>query len=276
MAQDNCAQGAPQGRRAHAPTGFRRLTPGLLKADRTAEGFAGLPEGVTVHRAAAGRLQGGRAAARHLAAPGACGRLAVPLHPAAGLGARAAGRSCGPRPRCSRRRSACRRPRSRRSTAADRARSRHDEGQPERQALRQARPAEAASSRPTASTCRRSRCAMPNSAAWRRRAGRSASLWAACAGARRSRARPSRRSSRRPPNTASRARSGRRLARESGALARALRGVERVEEMELGVTSLERRQSAARERLESLLGVVDSDPKGPENRPHIYNYKPSL
>ena len=46
MAQDNCAQGAPQGRRAHAPTGFRRLTPGLLKADRTAEGFAGLPEGV--------------------------------------------------------------------------------------------------------------------------------------------------------------------------------------------------------------------------------------
>ena len=30
-----------------APTGFRRLTPGLLKADRTAEGFAGLPQGVT-------------------------------------------------------------------------------------------------------------------------------------------------------------------------------------------------------------------------------------
>ena len=33
---------------AGAPTGFRRLTPGLLQADRTAEGFAGLPEGVTV------------------------------------------------------------------------------------------------------------------------------------------------------------------------------------------------------------------------------------
>ena len=33
---------------AGAPTGFRRLTPGLLKADRTAEGFAGLPDGVTV------------------------------------------------------------------------------------------------------------------------------------------------------------------------------------------------------------------------------------
>ena len=40
--------------------------------------------------------------------------------------------------------------------------------------------------------------------------------------------------------------------------------------MELGVTSLERRQTAARERLEQLLGVVDSDPKGAENRPpHI-------
>ena len=66
------------------------------------------------------------------------------------------------------------------------------------------------------------------------------------------------------------------LARESEALARALRGVERVDEMEAGVTSLERRQTAARERLETLLGVVESDPKGAENRPHIYNYKPSL
>src|SRR3954447_20890508 len=47
MAQDNCAHGAPPGR--HTPTGFRRLTPGLLKADRTAEGFAGIPGGVTVH-----------------------------------------------------------------------------------------------------------------------------------------------------------------------------------------------------------------------------------
>jgi replication initiation protein RepC len=34
---------------AGSPTGFRRLTPGLLKADRTAESFAGLPDGVTMH-----------------------------------------------------------------------------------------------------------------------------------------------------------------------------------------------------------------------------------
>src|SRR5947209_418766 len=47
MAIENSAQGAPRGGFAHSPTGFRRMTPGLLKADRSAEGFAGLPEGVT-------------------------------------------------------------------------------------------------------------------------------------------------------------------------------------------------------------------------------------
>jgi replication initiation protein RepC len=66
------------------------------------------------------------------------------------------------------------------------------------------------------------------------------------------------------------------LARESEALARALRAVERLDEMEAGVTSLERRQTAARERIENLLGVVETVPKGAENRPHIYNYKPNL
>ena len=71
---------------AGGPTGFRRLTPSLLRADRTAEGFDGLPEGVTVpgqllaaFKAAAPRLG-------PVAAAGACGGLAVPLHPAAGLG----------------------------------------------------------------------------------------------------------------------------------------------------------------------------------------------
>ena len=34
--------------------------------------------------------------------------------------------------------------------------------------------------------------------------------------------------------------------------------------------------AAARERLEHLLGMVEIGPKGPENRPHIYNYKPTL
>jgi replication initiation protein RepC len=42
--------------------------------------------------------------------------------------------------------------------------------------------------------------------------------------------------------------------------------------MVMGVTSLERRQRAARERLEVLLGTVETDPREPENRPHQYNY----
>ena len=66
------------------------------------------------------------------------------------------------------------------------------------------------------------------------------------------------------------------LARETEALTRALRAVERVDEMEAGVRSLEHRQTAARERIENLLGLVEADPKGAENRPHIYNYKSSL
>ena len=74
-----------------------------------------------------------------------------------------------------------------------------------------------------------------------------------------------------------------RLADDSRALTTALRKVERPDEMALGVESLERRQRSARERLENLLSAatpevpeaVNSDPKGPENRPHQYTYKPS-
>ena len=43
------AEGTPRVEFAHNPTGFRRLTPGLLKADRAAESFDGLPEGVAAH-----------------------------------------------------------------------------------------------------------------------------------------------------------------------------------------------------------------------------------
>lgn len=45
--------------------------------------------------------------------------------------------------------------------------------------------------------------------------------------------------------------------------------------METGVRSLERRWQTARERIEILLGTVETDPKGSENRPHIYNYNPT-
>ena len=42
------AREAQGGGFAGGPTGLRRLTPSLLRADRTAEDFAGLPDGVTV------------------------------------------------------------------------------------------------------------------------------------------------------------------------------------------------------------------------------------
>jgi len=73
------------------------------------------------------------------------------------------------------------------------------------------------------------------------------------------------------------------LIRESRSQTVALKWVERPEEMAVGVESLERRQRLARERLEFLLSQVESgaqeavnpDPKGAENGPHQYTYKPS-
>ena len=59
------------------------------------------------------------------------------------------------------------------------------------------------------------------------------------------------------------------LARDAEALSRSLRNVIRSNEMEAGVTSLERWQHEAREHLQALLKTVHSGPKGPENRPHI-------
>src|SRR5271163_3162457 len=47
--QTENALGAYGETRAGVPTGFRRLTPGLLRVDRVAEGFEGLPDGVTMH-----------------------------------------------------------------------------------------------------------------------------------------------------------------------------------------------------------------------------------
>ncbi len=68
------------------------------------------------------------------------------------------------------------------------------------------------------------------------------------------------------------------LARDCRNLTRALRTIERSEEMALGAESLERRQRLARERLEFLLSsaaggtpeAADSIPLGPENEPHQF------
>ena len=73
------------------------------------------------------------------------------------------------------------------------------------------------------------------------------------------------------------------LDRETRNLVRALKRVELPAEMALGVENLERRQHSARERLELLLSeaahveaeAVNTDPKGTENGPHQYTYKPT-
>lgn len=75
-----------------------------------------------------------------------------------------------------------------------------------------------------------------------------------------------------------------RLYRDTRELSQALRRVERPDEMTLGVESLERRQREARERLEKRLAelgqdvrkAVNPDPLGAENGPHQYTYKPNL
>jgi replication initiation protein RepC len=48
MDMEYCAQAAPQKGFTGRPTGFRRLTPGLLKVNRVADDFAGLPDGVSM------------------------------------------------------------------------------------------------------------------------------------------------------------------------------------------------------------------------------------
>jgi replication initiation protein RepC len=63
------------------------------------------------------------------------------------------------------------------------------------------------------------------------------------------------------------------LACETADLVRALRAVERLDEMEAGVKSLEGRQTVARERLETLLQGVEMTPSGVKNGLHIYSYK---
>ena len=65
------------------------------------------------------------------------------------------------------------------------------------------------------------------------------------------------------------------LARDTQGLARVLKRPEKPEVMALGVESLERRQKAARECLEGLLKAMDKAPLGAETGPHQYTYKPT-
>jgi replication initiation protein RepC len=62
------------------------------------------------------------------------------------------------------------------------------------------------------------------------------------------------------------------LERDAQTIVQALERVERPDEMEMGITSLEQRQRGARARLETLLKDVKKAPSGIENEPHQYTY----
>jgi replication initiation protein RepC len=271
MVQDNCAQGAPRGRFAHTPTGFRRMTPGLLKADRSANGFHGLPEGV--------ETPGQLLAALKAAAPklGISPRLAHTVDwlfcfthpqdweqgarpivwPSASMQQQALGLSSSQVKEINRRlielglvtmkdspngkRYGKRDPKGRivEAYGFDLApiAARHAEFVRLAEEGRAERAAMGRLRR-RATIARKGIIQILETA---REYGHEGEEWHI-------------------------------LSRETEALARALRAVERVDEMTMGVISLERRQSAARERLEILLETVETDPMGSENRPHQYNY----
>jgi replication initiation protein RepC len=275
MVQENCAEEALRRGFSHAPTGFRRMTPGLLRTDRSAEGFAGLPEGVSTPgqllaalKAAAPRLG---IAPRLVHAVDWLFRFTQPqdwerggrpvVWPSASMQQEALGLSPTQVKETNRRLIELGLVAMKDSPNGKRYGRRDPKGR-----ITEAYGFDLA---PIAT----------RHAEFRRLAeeGRAERL---AMGRLRRRATIARKAIIQILETAAEyAIEGEEwitLARESEALARALRGVERVDEMEAGVTSLERRQAAARERLENLLGVVETVPKGTENRPHIYNYKPSL
>jgi replication initiation protein RepC len=275
MAQENRAQEAPRGRYAHAPTGFRRMTPGLLKADRSAEGFKGLPEGVTspgqllaAVKAAAPRLG---ISPRLVHAVDWLFRFTQPqdwekdsrpiVWPSASMQEEALGLSPTQVKEINRRLIELGLVTMKDSPNGKRYGKRDPRGRIVEAYGFDLAPIAArhAEFRRLAEEGRAERLAMGR---LRRRAtiARKAIVQILETAA----------------EYAIEGEEWQTLARETEALTRALRAVERVDEMETGVASLERRQQAARERLELLLGTVESDPKGAENRPHRYSYNPTV
>jgi replication initiation protein RepC len=275
MAHENSAQGAPRRSSAHAPTGFRRMTPGLLKADRTAENFAGLPEDVESH----GQLLGAfKAAAPRL---GITPRLvhavdwlfcftqpqdwepgARPIvWPSALMQEQSLGLSPSQVKEINRRLIELGLVTMKDSPNGKRYGNRDPKGRiveaygfdlspiAARYAeFEQLAEEDRAERRAMAKLRRRktiARKAIVQIIETAQEYGFDGEEWQV-------------------------------LARETTDLVRALKDVERPDEMETGVTSLERRQREARERLEALLETVETDPKQPENRPHIYNYNRTL
>jgi replication initiation protein RepC len=275
MAHEDCAEEAPRRGFAHAPTGFRRMTPGLLRADRSAEGFVGLPEGVTspgqllaALKAAAPRLG---ISPRLVHAVDWLFRFTQPqdwerggrpvVWPSARMQQEALGLSPTQAKETNRRLIELGLVAMKDSPNGKRYGRRDPKGRIVEAYGFDLAPIAArhAEFRRLAEEGRAERAAMGR---LRRRAtiARKAIIQILETAA----------------EYAIEGEEWQTLARETEALTRALRSVERVDEMEAGVTSLERRQTAARKRLETLLGVVETDPKGAENRPHIYSYKPNL
>src|SRR5271169_3294748 len=277
MAQENCApSGAPRGSFARPATGFRRMTPGLLKADRAAEGFAGLPERVNspgqllaALKAAAPRLG---ISPRLVHAIDWLFRFTQPqdweqgsrpvVWPSASMQQEALGLSASQVKEINRRLIELGLVTMKDSPNGKRYGRRHE---------KTGRIVEAYGFDLSPIAMRH--------AEFVRLAEEGRAVRAAMGRLRR-RATIARKAIIQILETAQEygfaSEEWITLAHETAALVRALRDVERLEEMETRVRSLERRQLAARERLEILLGVVDSVPKEPENRPHQYNYKPSL
>jgi replication initiation protein RepC len=276
MAQDNSAHGAQRRGFAHTPTGFRRLTPGLLKADRSAEGFAGLPEGV--------ESPGQLLAAFKAAAPrlGISPRLVHAVDwlfcftqpqdweegtrpivwPSAQMQQDALGLGPSQAKEINNQLIELGLVTMKDSPNGKRYGRRHEQT---------GKIIEAYGFDLSPIAARHAEFV---------RLAKEAKAERAAMGRLRRRATIARKAITQILETATEygfdGEEWKTLAHETSDLVRALKAVESPEEMEAGVKSLERRQQAARERLEHLLGTVEIGPKEPENRPHIYNYKPNL
>jgi replication initiation protein RepC len=271
---ENCAPEAPQRRFAHAPTGFRRLTPELLQADRSAEAFAGLPEGVTspgqllaAFKAAAPRLG---ISPRLVHAVDWLFRFTQPqdweqgarpvVWPSAALQQETLGLSPTQVKHINRRLIELDLVTMKDSPNGKRYGQRDPKG----------RIVEAYGFDLSPIAVRHGEFV---------RLAEEGRAERALMGRLRRRATIARKGIVQILETAAEygfaGEEWQTLARDAEALTRALKGIEHPDAMETGVTSLEGRQAAARKRLESLLKLVDSNPKPAENRPHQHSYKPS-
>jgi replication initiation protein RepC len=271
MVQENSAQGAPRGSIARSPTGFRRLTLGLLKVDRTAEGFDGLPDGVTSPGQLLGALKAAAArlgiAARLVHAVDWLFRFTQPQdwerggHPIVWPSARMEQETLGL--------SETQAKRLNRALIEAGLITMKDSPNGKRYGHRDSkgRIVEAYGFDLAPIALRYAEFV---------RLAEEAKAERAALGRQRRRATIARKGIIQILETAQeygfKGEEWEILARETRAVARVLRGVEQLDEMEAGVVDLECRQQVARERLKSLLQDVNKTRSQAENGPHYNNY----